>query len=301
VTSLSHVLDAAAGEGPGRRADEILEALADYVTVDDVYHSGAATYDAVVEGDTNEIRKIVAIARQLEGEVLDLGCGSGRVTLPLLARGHRVVAVENSADMLRVLLAGAAQLPARVASSLEVVEKDIQEIGQEVEFESRQFDAILLGSTTVSLLSRRDLARTFAFASSHLTVHGRFIASILKVDPARTSSEDVSVRAIRFPDGSRALVTMFSRLDAQQGTRAVDLLVQDVPGTGAPLRLYRSSPRLIDEQEIDSALLGAGLVVAERLVMDEVRRGEAVVMFVCQKAESARRQRRTRASAGFAS
>jgi SAM-dependent methyltransferase len=35
------------------------------------------------------------------GDVLELGCGAGRVTRPLLAHGHPVVAVDESADMLR--------------------------------------------------------------------------------------------------------------------------------------------------------------------------------------------------------
>jgi SAM-dependent methyltransferase len=36
------------------------------------------------------------------GRVVDLGCGTGRVAIPLALRGHRVVAVDLSADMLRV-------------------------------------------------------------------------------------------------------------------------------------------------------------------------------------------------------
>ena len=33
-------------------------------------------------------------------DILELGCGPGRVTRPLVALGHRVTGVDNSADML---------------------------------------------------------------------------------------------------------------------------------------------------------------------------------------------------------
>src|SRR3954454_14234764 len=36
------------------------------------------------------------------GRLLDLGCGTGRVAIPLAGRGHRVTAVDLSAEMLRV-------------------------------------------------------------------------------------------------------------------------------------------------------------------------------------------------------
>jgi SAM-dependent methyltransferase len=47
------------------------------------------------------------------GHVVDLGCGTGRVAIPLAARGHRVTAVDLSADMLRLtgMKCAAARVP----------------------------------------------------------------------------------------------------------------------------------------------------------------------------------------------
>ncbi|HST01570.1 MAG TPA: class I SAM-dependent methyltransferase, partial [Usitatibacter sp.] len=42
--------------------------------------------------------------------VLDLGCGTGRLTRPLLERGHSVTAVDNSIDMLRHVPDGATKV-----------------------------------------------------------------------------------------------------------------------------------------------------------------------------------------------
>lgn len=45
--------------------------------------------------------EIVARAVPPGGEVLELGCGVGRITRELVARGYRVVAVDESGEMLR--------------------------------------------------------------------------------------------------------------------------------------------------------------------------------------------------------
>lgn len=68
------------------------------------------------------------------GSILELGCGVGRMTAPLVRAGHRVVAVDNSADML-----------ARVEGA-ETVLADIERLDLD-----RVFDAVLLASHLVNV------------------------------------------------------------------------------------------------------------------------------------------------------
>jgi SAM-dependent methyltransferase len=49
-------------------------------------------------------------ARRTGGPVLEIGCGTGRITLPLVRDGHVVVALDASAPMLRILETKARQL-----------------------------------------------------------------------------------------------------------------------------------------------------------------------------------------------
>ncbi len=51
------------------------------------------------------------LAAAADGEVLDLGCGTGRVALHLARRGRRVIAVDREADFLAALRERAAGLP----------------------------------------------------------------------------------------------------------------------------------------------------------------------------------------------
>lgn len=95
--------------------------------------------------------------------ILELGCGTGRVTVPLAALGHRVTAVDQSAAML-------AELPP--SASIELIQADIETLELD-----RTWDAVLLGS---HLLNTPDgLAAAFlATARRHLARSGLVLAEV---------------------------------------------------------------------------------------------------------------------------
>ena len=75
-----------------------------------------------------DIGYYVARARERPQQILELGCGTGRITLPLLEAGLAVTAADVSAPMLSALrqkLAGAPALPE--TSSLHLVQMEIRQ------------------------------------------------------------------------------------------------------------------------------------------------------------------------------
>src|SRR5215210_2442876 len=50
--------------------------------------------------DRRDVRFWQDMARRAGGSVLELGCGTGRVTLPLARTGARIIGVDRSAEML---------------------------------------------------------------------------------------------------------------------------------------------------------------------------------------------------------
>jgi SAM-dependent methyltransferase len=77
--------------------------------------------------------EIVARAVPAGGSILELGCGTGRMTRQLVDRGYRVTAVDESTEMLE-----------RV-NGAETVESRIEELDL-----GRRFDAVLLASNLLS-------------------------------------------------------------------------------------------------------------------------------------------------------
>jgi SAM-dependent methyltransferase len=87
--------------------------------------------------------------------ILELGCGAGRVTHPLVAMGHRVVAVDESADML-AHVRGARTVQAAI-ESLELPER---------------FDVVVLGSNLINVPDDDQLAAFLTTCARHLSAHG---------------------------------------------------------------------------------------------------------------------------------
>jgi SAM-dependent methyltransferase len=95
--------------------------------------------------------EIVHAALPAGASILELGAGAGRVTHPLVALGHPVVAVDESAEML-----------ARIRGA-ETVRARIQELDL-----GRRFDAVLLASFLVNTADRGLRGRFLEACRRHL-------------------------------------------------------------------------------------------------------------------------------------
>lgn len=90
---------------PGRRHDgRYLEPMraAEMQEYYDKTLTAAERYDALHAEQEDDVRFYVEEALAAGGPVLEVGCGTGRVTLPIAAAGVRVVGLDRSAPMLRV-------------------------------------------------------------------------------------------------------------------------------------------------------------------------------------------------------
>jgi SAM-dependent methyltransferase len=67
-----------------------------------MYQEIARYYDLLHGQLTEDIHFVAELAQETTGPVLELGCGTGRLLLPLARLGHRVVGVDNSEAMLAI-------------------------------------------------------------------------------------------------------------------------------------------------------------------------------------------------------
>jgi ubiquinone/menaquinone biosynthesis C-methylase UbiE len=110
-------------------------------------------------------RRIALAAR---GPVLELGCGTGRVSLPLVRAGAEIVGIDRSAPMLaRLRTALKRRRPGRIA----LVRGDIRQLP----FAAGAFDAVIAPYGILqSLLADRDLGAALRSAARVLRPGGTF-------------------------------------------------------------------------------------------------------------------------------
>jgi SAM-dependent methyltransferase len=115
-------------------------------------------------------------AHEIGGSVLELGCGTGRVTQPLLEDGHEVWGLDPSEEMLAQLREKAARLPASVARRLHVCH------GNMASFDlARTFDLILAPFRTFQALTdRREQERCLECIRGHLATGDQFLMHVFR-------------------------------------------------------------------------------------------------------------------------
>lgn len=103
----------------------------------DFFSANAASYDRSRSSRLSDVARdaIVQVARlPVQGRILDVAAGTGRVAIPLARAGYRVVAVDRSEEMLHVLRGKAAtERVTAVAAS-----------GVSLPFGNRTFDGVLI-------------------------------------------------------------------------------------------------------------------------------------------------------------
>ncbi|MFD8084036.1 daptide-type RiPP biosynthesis methyltransferase [Kitasatospora sp. NPDC059722] len=156
-------------------AGRIAAALGTSLTVTDMYGPlGGPVYHRLTVHDTSEIPDLLTRLRGVSGPVLELACGSGRLTIPMLAAGHRVTALDLSASLLAELTRRLADPAARhLAQRLETVEADMFELDL-----GRTFRAAVLGTTTIGLVPPEVRPAFLRRVHDHLEPGGEFVLSL---------------------------------------------------------------------------------------------------------------------------
>jgi SAM-dependent methyltransferase len=129
-----------------------------------------ALYHAHHSLDQEDLPFWLELASQADGTVLELGCGTGRILLPLAVQGHLVFGLDNNLEMLRFC---AARFAAVQATPARLLQADMRCY----HFDA-QFGLILLPCNTLSTLSDPDLHSMLACTARHLKPGAVFAASV---------------------------------------------------------------------------------------------------------------------------
>ena len=228
------------------------------------YDSWAAYYDVTDADRTPFIEFYRGLVTVRTRSLLDLGCGTGTVTIALVnemtARGEhsggiRVVGIDESPEMLTV---------ARERdSSVEWIVGDMRSPPVE-----GHFDLVISSFNSLQLLHRdRDLVATMRAVRGLIEGGGHFAFDIYQPNAEYLAADDRDrlARAVRDARGRALEIREDTEYDSATRVLTVDWrLVETANPQAAPLARMRCGLRQYFADEVEAALSEAGLAIHQR-------------------------------------
>lgn len=158
-----------------------------------VHHHHELTYREDIEiASILDLLEILPDQALAGSRVLELACGSGRVTVPMATAGHRVLATDISIDMLSLLAKRLAEpqiIQSGIADRVEMQQADM------VSFDIREsFKAVCLPMASITLLNPEQRRTTIRRVTSHMAIGGALIVSIDRVLPTAAETITIQIR-----------------------------------------------------------------------------------------------------------
>lgn len=196
------------------------------------------------------------LALTSQGPVLELGCGTGRVTYPLARDGVSIVGIDRSAEMLA--RAEKRRQRTRRPLSIHLVRGDIRHLP----FAARSFPLVIAPYGILqSLLRERDLAATLAAVASVLRPAGLFGLELVADLPSwKEYSKRVSLRGRRANGASVTLVESVRQDRARKLTLFDQEFVERI-GRHVRRRQFTLSFRTLTVQQMTHRLEKSGFEV----------------------------------------
>jgi SAM-dependent methyltransferase len=195
----------------------------------------AALYDLdAPHGPSAAIDWFRAIAGRTGGPILELGCGTGRVAIPLAQDGHEVVGLDRSPAML----ARAERHARREGVSLRLVEADMRSFSF-----AEAFPLVAIPFNTFLMLTPDDRWACLARVREHLAPTGLLAVDCFQPDPEHIVGRDGGVReewTRRDPETGRE-VTKFSSSRANVDRVELRWWFDEIGDDGRVTRLDRAT------------------------------------------------------------
>ena len=137
--------------------------------INDIYRDGK-DYDTLFANMDQDLAFWSNLASEYGDPILELGCGTGRVTITLARAGFSVTGIDNSMGMLRE----ARRKSAEAGVEVEWIRADMRDFDVE-----KVFSLIILPSNALChLLNLSDFEACLANVRKHLAPGGRFVIDV---------------------------------------------------------------------------------------------------------------------------
>ena len=198
----------------------------------------------------------LSLAQKVNGSVLELGCGTGRVTIPLAQKGIDMTGLDIVPGMLAHAQEKARDLP------IQWIEADIRDfhIGKQYEL------IYTAGSVFQHLVERKEQEMMLACVREHLSPDGLFVVDLLF--PSRSALEDAEEQdwfTYQGKEGQTVRVTGTDKYDPVRQIKHETAYRHWRDGGGREIvKRARFSLRIIYPQEAEALLQYNGYSVIHR-------------------------------------
>ncbi len=239
-----------------RRRDRELEAGSA------AHYEDPAYYEATYSRRAEDVAFYVDWARRAGGSVLELGCGNGRITLPLARAGVDVTGLDLSRPMLADLRARLRSEPPDVCRRVTLVQGDMRRKRLRRAFRTVfcPFNAFL------HLYERVDVEQALARVSEHLLPRGRFVLDVSIPEPeelARKPEKPHRVTPFLYPGVGK--VRYAERFDYDKLRQILFVNMEFQPTSGAPPFVTPLTHRQFHPRELEALLHYNGFAIESQL------------------------------------
>ncbi len=223
----------------------------------------ARYYDLIYAEYTTDITMWLDLASEAGSDILEIGCGTGRATIPLLEAGFRVTGIDVSAEALAT--AQAKVDAADFGEQAVLVRADMRSFS----VSRTDFDmAFIPTNTFMHCLTLTDQQATLTAAYNHLRPGGWLVLDVYHPYPPALAEADGRLEfAGQFTDAvTNHTVQWFSsrQLQLDEQLQQVTFLLDDMDDTGIVRRHTLAFPmRYVHRFEMELLLKGAGFAVKE--------------------------------------
>lgn len=201
----------------------------------DTYSRLAPYYDLLHASLTEDISFILALAEHNRGPVLELGCGTGRLLLPLARAGYHVTGVDNSAAMLCLASQHLAREPTKVRDRVSLLAGDMTR----ATLAPGTFALALVPYNTFMHLALAEATATIQAIARQLRPGGRLFLDLANPFAVEQTTGDrlLSLERILTDPESGATVVVMAASQLQEAAQllSINWLFDASPAGGGPV------------------------------------------------------------------
>lgn len=172
----------------------------------------AGFYDGFSTGLDGDEAFYVEEARKAGGPVLEIGCGTGRIMIPISDSGVSIVGLDKASAMLEIARGKVADLAVETRQRIRLVDGDMRAFDLD-----RRFNLVIIPYRTFNyMLTEEDQRSALKCINDHLIDHGRLVFDVMDHGP------DVIAASLDTPGGSLDHVWTFTHPDSGNRVMAWD-------------------------------------------------------------------------------